>query len=371
MNDIKQVLGQGFKLDVEVNSDINLALISLKIALKAFFSTYKSFSSRIRVLKDDGDHNEEDVVYNHRSAYCEAYAECIVHFQHFAELACKSFLRADHPLLAETVHKNPKILYKLVHNEKLTLEEEQKLYSAEFSEAVSRLKVLVQSKQIKGHEELAFIVKHYDLLTELNALRNRIWHRGLYVLKYAALDEFVGKYVLPFVVDTLNHPQYKGEEINWKHKPLACGLDPIDEIIKHLATEKYDIGKLALFKELGRSAYFSKLSPVAGNAPKKSGSFNFLIENIHKARAERIARKEAEHEFNSVTDCPTCGAQALIVYHETDYDNDDETDEPMNYRQYTHRVQCESCSFSLEDAISNASTYGISGIKDFFTSDHL
>ncbi|QOC98973.1 hypothetical protein [Pseudomonas putida] len=105
--EIKRLTEQGFKIDEEGGSNINLALISLRLALKAYFSTYKSFSYRIRALDAQRGSTEEEIIFNHRSAYCEAYAECIVHFQHFAELTCKSFLRNDHRLLADSVIKIP------------------------------------------------------------------------------------------------------------------------------------------------------------------------------------------------------------------------------------------------------------------------
>lgn len=371
--DIKRITEQGFKLDGDGSSNINLALISLRLALKAYFATYKSFSYRIRFLDAKSAYSEKEIILNHHSAYCEAYTECIVHFQHFAELSCKSFLRNDHQLLADSVIRAPELLHKLVHKKKLTVDEEQKLFSAEFGESLARLRDLVKSGQLKGSKKLGFILAHYDALVQLNSLRNRVWHRGLYVLKYTALDEFVGRYLLPYVVDTLNHPLFKGEEINWKYKSLACGLDPIEEIIKHFASETYDVGKVALFKELGRSAYENKL-PLVTKMKKRSKEakrliFYTMFGSERKARAERIAKSEAAQDYNYVTECPTCGAKSLIVHEETDYDYDEQTDEPVNYRRYTHQVHCEGCTFTLEDAVKNASAYGIPGIKDFFIAE--
>jgi transcription elongation factor Elf1 len=373
--EIKRICEQGFKVGEEGASNINLALISLRIALKAYFATYKSFSYRIRTLDSLYGSTDEEIIFNHRSAYCEAYAECIVHFQHFAELTCKSFLRSDHQLLADSVIRAPELLHKLVHKKKLTFEEEQKLFSAEFGESLNRLKDLVKAGQLKGSKKLGFILDYHDALVQLNNLRNRVWHRGLYVLKYTSLDEFVGRYLLPYVVATLKHPMYKGEEINWKYKSLACGIDPIKEIIKHFASETYDIGKVAFLKELGRSAYENRLPPVAKSKTKakdkvaKKFAFDLMFGERKKARAERIAASEAALDYNHVTDCPTCGAKSLVVHAETDFDYDEVTDEPINYRRYTHEVHCENCTFTLEDAIANASAYGIRGIKDFFIVD--
>lgn len=371
--DIKRITQQGFKVGGDGTSNINLALISLRLALKAYFSTYKSFSYRIRTLDAQRASTEEEIIHSHRSAYCEAYTECIVHFQHFAELSCKGFLRSDHQLLADSVIREPQLLHKLVHKKKLSVEEEQKLFSAEFSESLSRLRDLVKSGQLKGSGKLSFILDHYDALVQLNSLRNRVWHRGLYVLKYPALDELVGRYLLPYVVATLKHPMFKGEEINWKYKPLACGVDPITAIIKHFTTETYDIGKVAFLKELGRSAYVNRLTPVVKKKtkekPLKKFTFQLISDSRQKARAERIAESEAALDYNHVTDCPTCGAKSLVVHEETDYDYDEETDDLTNYRRYTHEVHCESCTFTLEDAVKNASDYKIRGIKDFFVSE--
>ncbi|MGE8051732.1 hypothetical protein ACQKPT_26015 [Pseudomonas monteilii] len=371
--EIKRLTEQGFKIDEEGSSNINLALISLRLALKAYFSTYKSFSYRIRALDAQHGSTEEEIIFNHRPAYCEAYAECIVHFQHFAELTCKGFLRNDHQLLADSVIKAPELLYKLVHKKKLTVEEEQKLFSAEFGESLNRLKELVKSGQLKGSNKLGFILEYYDALVQLNSLRNRVWHRGLYVLKYTALDEFVGRYLLPYVVATLKHPMFKGEEVNWKYRSLACGTDPIAEIVKHFKDQEYDLGKVAFLKEMGRAAYENRLPPVVKKGTKskldKKFTFGAIFGSRRRERAERIAESEAALDYNHVTECPVCGAKSLIVHEETDFDYDEETDEPINYRRYTHEVHCENCTFTLEDAVKNAADYGIHGIKDFFVTD--
>ncbi|WP_225776352.1 hypothetical protein [Pseudomonas sp. Marseille-Q5115] len=246
---LKDVIKEGFQLGDQSRSENDLALVSLRVALKSFFMTYAKFRGRIRSITDSTS-DKQDIVDAHSLSYAEAYAECIVHFQHFAELACKSFLRADHPLLSDVASAKVGVLHSLLHKKKLTADEEIQVKSIEFSEAMSRLKLLVETGKLKGYKELEFISDHYNTLVELNNLRNRIWHRGIFILEYKALDIFIGRFVLPFVRDVINHPLYSGREIIWKYSNLSCGLDPLEEIIRHFSSEKYKLEKVAYLKRL-------------------------------------------------------------------------------------------------------------------------
>ncbi|MDD1416823.1 hypothetical protein MEN41_20020 [Dolichospermum sp. ST_con] len=56
---------------------------------------------------------------------------------------------------------------------------------------------LIHEKSLKNNyynEQLFFLTDCKEMLETLNALRNKVWHRGLYILNYEALDELVGKY---------------------------------------------------------------------------------------------------------------------------------------------------------------------------------
>ncbi|RZO02731.1 hypothetical protein EKG40_25820 [Pseudomonas moorei] len=368
MTALEKLLQQGFPINSGNPDIIDLALVSLRIALKSYFSSYQTFEHRIRIFKDTYSVTQQEINENHPPAYFEASSECIIHFQHFAELVCKNFLRAEHPMLADNVQRNPVLLHGLIHNTPLTVEEQGKLNSVEFSEALDRLEKLIASKKIKDYANLTFFTKHTAALKSLNNLRNRIWHRGLYILEYRTLDQFIGAHILPFVVDVMTHPFYSGEEIRWKHKELNCKVDPISEIISHFDKEKYSVGKVALLKELGRAAYINKITPPDSG---KTSGFRLILINKDLRRAERIAQNEAKLEYNQVTNCPVCGIKSLIQEEDTDHDYHPETGEPIDYWRFTHSVICENCTFSLGDEVENASSHGLTQISDYFSSDRF
>ncbi|QEY75036.1 hypothetical protein [Pseudomonas denitrificans (nom. rej.)] len=365
MPTLKDTLKRGFQISDHRLQQEDLALVSLRVAMKSFFSTYGKLRGRIRHIISAT--NSQDIIDAHSLAYAESYAECVVHFQHFAELACKSFLRNDHPLLSDVASAKAGVLHSLLHGKKLTPEEERQVRSIEFSEAISRLNDLVKSKKLLDHANLNFFSSHVEMLNDLNGLRNRIWHRGLFILEYSALDIFIGQHVLPFVRDVISHPHYSGRENFWKYSPLDCGLDPLNSIINHFTSEKYNLKKVAYLKELGRAAYDEKLPKI----PLSSKTFNFTLQLLRaeKNRAERVAENEAIRDYNEVCKCPVCGAKSLIIHEDTDHDYNDEG-EPIDFYRFTHAVKCEYCTLSLDDEIGNASEHALTGLSDYFSSDY-
>lgn len=107
MTDINNIAINGFSLPERGRTLKGLALLSLKIALKAFFSTYQSMKYTLHIFNTKNIENQETIDFNHSSSYCEACAEAVVHFQHFVELVCKDFLRAEHDLLAMDASPHP------------------------------------------------------------------------------------------------------------------------------------------------------------------------------------------------------------------------------------------------------------------------
>ncbi|RWS51241.1 hypothetical protein DN586_25970, partial [Enterobacter cloacae] len=174
--------------------------------------------------------NIEDVDKNYSLSYYESCTETIVHFQHFFELACKHILKNEHPLLADVASKKAVVLSKLLKGEMLNEIEDNSLQSIEFSEAISRLLELIKNESINDFKLLNFILSGEEVLRTVNSLRNRIWHRGLFVLRYEALDELVCRFILPLVSEFLSLNLFYGNEINWKYKDLHCNVDPISEL---------------------------------------------------------------------------------------------------------------------------------------------
>ena len=95
-------------------SPSDTALFSLKLALQAYFSTYQPMHFKLDIFDPASGspiNTQELIDLNHPYYYCELCTETIVHFQHFAELICKDFLRQEHPLLANNVVNKPIIAF--------------------------------------------------------------------------------------------------------------------------------------------------------------------------------------------------------------------------------------------------------------------
>ncbi|MCW8922521.1 MAG: hypothetical protein OQK69_02660 [Gammaproteobacteria bacterium] len=370
MSHLQNTIKDGFSFDTKGNVETDLALISLKIALKSYFTTYQTFKNQLHIFEPSSHTDQKTIDFNHRNEYCEACAETIVHFQHFAELVCKKLLRDDHPLLSDVALNKPEILHKLLHGNNLSEEEQNAVRSIEFSEALKRLITLIDNESLTNHSSLSFIKNHKETLVQLNTLRNRIWHRGVYILRYPALDTFVGKYILPFVVEALKLPSFNSHANMWKYNGLHSQIDPIEEIIKEASNVNPDIGKLALLKELGKAAYENPLMQT-GHISNNLRGFLSSFDNKNKRRAERIAIQEASQEYSDITVCPVCGVKSLIIYDDTDYEHGEDYEDIISAWRYTYMVKCECCTFNLEGGVKNASEYDLSNIEDYWVTDDL
>ncbi|MEH2370085.1 hypothetical protein [Nostoc sp.] len=176
--DLKEYFnGKGYFLQKEsdINTqDIDLSLVSLRIALKAYFSTYKCFKGRLYNVK---------TFEKETTSYHKEYVQCIFHFHHFAELVLISFLRIN----KEEIFKN---------NNKT-----DEKHTIEFSLALKNLIKFIKNKaEPVNYQQLKFVLDNEEMLRRLNYLRNEVYHQGLHILYYEKLDEFIGKDVLPFIV---------------------------------------------------------------------------------------------------------------------------------------------------------------------------
>ena len=189
----------GFFLDEE-NAKINsLAQLTLYSSLKSYFKTADDVSSFFHryINIDDTERNG-----NLKSApeYVIDACDSIIHFQHFLELYVKDILKSIHPLLVYDLPKSNKkhmILYDLIKGNKVKNAILENVYFIEFSCAYERLKELIKALKI---EKYTFILKHFDMMKEVNNLRNRTQHRGLFVLEYFELDRLFGEHIFPFLI---------------------------------------------------------------------------------------------------------------------------------------------------------------------------
>lgn len=333
MSDINEIVKKGFYLNNERQRLSSLAALSLKIALKSYFSTYQSMKYFLHIFDSEGV-SEEVINESHSEEYCEQSSETIIHFHHFFELVCKEILRSENPLLAVDASNKHEIFDKLLKGERVTEKDKEGLKSIEFSITIERLCELIKKRNM-GSGSLDFFIPSKNLLKELNILRNRLLHRGVYILSYPAFDNLVGKFLLPLVKNILNLPQYKDLTDLWKYKSLSCGIDPIDEIVSDFNTDKYDITKIAFLKELGRSAYNNQI--IQAN----KGILKFFSDEKIK-RFEKMARTQIdEPNISHITKCPVCGLNTLIVYDDIETDDyDEETGTYAKAWRYTWQVEC-------------------------------
>ncbi|WP_421329645.1 hypothetical protein [Aeromonas veronii] len=363
-SNLVEIIKDGFSIEVIKDEDLGIAFSSLKIALKSYFSTYQCFKINLNIVSQDN--TDQDVVdYHHNNRYCELCTETLIHFQHFFELACKKILKDEHPLLSDVALTKPVVLHKLLNNQELSGEETNSLRSIEFSEAILRLDELIKHNQMSNCANLQFIRDKKETLIQINALRNRVWHRGVYVLRYQSLDKFICGYVLPLLNDFLQLNEFKGNDCLWKYKALDCKLDPITELVAAYSSKTFDIKKVAFIKELGRAAYSNPLWNRSASTKKTIDGFSKFFDRKHIDRAMRISKAEASQDFASVLSCPVCGVKSLVLYTETDVEYGNEEEEYSGYA-YTDRVVCECCQLTLYSGFDNAIKYGFSNIDDFW-----
>jgi hypothetical protein len=215
------------------------------------------------------------------------------------------------------------------------------LKSIEFTAALERICSLLKEEHLK---DFGFIKDGRDALTELNTLRNRILHRGEYVLRYISFQKLICKYILPIIVKLLSLPLKSGAER--KYKELACGTDPISEILSEVQKNDYSAKKVSLLMEMARAAY---------NNPLIINPQNDFGEYINKNYIERALKSGLEFDVNSLyapIKCPVCSAKTLAL---------------KSYKSKDGLI-CALCSFQIRDTFKEIIESGdVPGIdKDIF-----
>ena len=344
----------GFVINQQ-RSDINdLAVLSLRISIKSYFSTYNVMKYTFSGLRNE-------IEPNYFSEYYECYCDAIVHFQHFVELAIKQVLRNEHELLALNANDKPVLLYKLLKQEPLTDNDYEKLHSIEFSESLKRLQALIKEGKI-ADSNLRVYITYADVLSRLNNLRNRIWHRGAFIVRYKALDQLFIRYLLPLAIDIISHPNYSNVQKFWMYPSLKCGIDPIKELIIEGESNGYNICKVALLKELGRASYSNPIIQVPG--------FEDLADSDKKKFEGRAKSEKLNGDVDDVCKCPVCGCDTLVVYKEVEEQflgvPDTQEEICTGMIEYTWQAVCTCCSFEITNDLGNPSDYGMTKIRDLW-----
>jgi len=353
---MKDVVDDGFR-PADLESDRihpDLMFASARLALRAFAETSRAIHGSLHVTEPaDSEEDQKTRDFNLSSRYRDAAFETIIHLQHFAELVIKDALRRDHELLVVITGDEHELLHRLLHGETLQGTEERKLQAVEASLALRRLCALRKVGRLDPTYD--FVVTSRQFLEVLNGLRNRLWHRGTYTLRFAALDELVGRYALPFVHQVCAHAAYQKRAAVLEPQPLACGIKPFDEIAAELSKTQWSVRKVAFLKELARAAY--------ENPFFDSPWFKDDNDRLRK-RAELVVNEFPEHAVAEVIDCPVCGVEACAVYVTSDLFEDEHGNECS--RDWTWLAKCEACTLELRAEYGNPSEHGWTTIPDLW-----
>jgi len=326
----------------------NAAFYSLKIALKSYFNTYHCMLGNL-IYEDNNSIKKVKLDYE----YYESYMETIVHFQHFFELITKDILEKENPLLALRHIKKPVILHKLLNKEEISESEYNESYSIDFNDVLETIYELVKNDRL-SQTSCKIISKNKDTLSALNNFRNRIWHRGKFVLKYHSLDEFICKYVLPIVIEISNLDEYKCFKHEWEYRQEnELAVDILEKLIKEFETGLVDYTKIALFKEIGRASYDVESKLLGPSIDEK---------------IKMLKKFEEKHDmiFNVHT-CPVCGNESLLNYYSYEEWIDELGDEMgpgafqiiNGYDEVEKYVRCVLCDFEVNKFVKDPCEYGL------------
>jgi hypothetical protein len=355
----KKTEDDGIYLSKHKGRELDIALISLKIGFEAYYSTYQSVKRFLNIVEtrpnkigdvDESYGSDQKFFENmHISNYAkaevnftQAYIETIFHFHHFIEVSIKEILRQEHELLAsEPGRKQHVILHKLLFTDEVTDEEKGSLRSLPFGEATERITELIKAKRIKNHKNMEFISEEENFMKEIATFRNRLVHRGTFVLRYTDLDIFVGKHIFPFVLKLLSLPIYKNSKFKWQPEQLHCQLDPMQEIIKECKVPKPDFSKISFLKEMERAAYNNPLMPKQ----------KMRRDGMKEAMEERAIKEESNNdEIIDIKNCPICGANTLIRYRNMNLEDE---------REEVETLKCICCSFEIDSELSKVNFEGL------------
>lgn len=334
------------------------AFLSLKTALLAYFETYRAtFQEFSNPLEFEGLKNKKEF---DSDLYKSLYFTTITHFQNFFELFFKDALgRIDEIFVFRWNEKFTSALYERICRKEVRPVASD--LSIEYSDALKRLLEIRKADERNPIiQQIDFLLNERETLEELNDLRNRIWHRGLFYLYYAELDLFICKEVLPLIEQIAKLDWYP-EKQEWKYKPLSCGIDPIKDLISEIRKDSIDLERIALIKEMGRSAFHN---PIIQKGSHTSPFVLAIAANTNRetvknasARANVICQKFLTDIFV----CPVCGQKTLVKYEIDDYDTDCDANgnEIQVPRYIPDRIKCEVCSFEVLPNITDLTKCGI------------
>lgn len=352
--DIETLSKDGFFLNDTSTVYSNIAFLSLRSSLISYFQTSTNLNWLLS-SSELGTMNQTQKDEKHGIDYAGNSCDAISHFHHFTELVLKDILRSVNTLLSVDASDKPILLYKLANKESISDSDIDSLKQVEFKTSLDRVVKLVDNNVLDSSYD--FIKKSQRWLEKINSLRNRISHRGAFILRYNALDELFGKYILPFIIKITSLPQYNNI-IMWNLNMCNEDIHPIEDIINEFKKKDIDPYKIQLLKLLANSTYSN---PIYS---KHSNMFSFL--NGDKIKHAQLIAEQYEKKkwYHSKHKCPVCGIETLVPEFDS-YDDYNDEGEIINCEDFVYKVKCHCCSFELESyMINRLSSLGVK-IEDY------
>lgn len=283
---------------------------------------------------DNTDQNVVDALYPR--TYAKDSCDAILKFQMFIELFLKDILMEIDPMLVYDANRMPTVLYKLIRKESVCDADLEKTKLIECSDAIDRFQELFRNGHVSTQYQ--FVYDNVDLLRKLNTLRNRIVHRGAFILRPTAFNELFGAYIIPFLDKLESLDPYK-DVLNWNIFLNNPDIDIYRDLQAEYKLCSPNETKVHLLKKMGAAAYRNEI---------KNRNLPFLRQYYEERRriAEKKASVVAQESWCDVDNCPVCGCNTFIIETDT-YDEEDEDGNVINYNSYVYETKCTNCGFHI------------------------
>ena len=342
-SNLENLFKDGYYLnDVSDGNVKSLAGFSLSNAMRAYFRTSVDLDYLRNAESINQSMTQESKDKHHSGSYATDASDAITHYHHFLELYLKDILVQEHKLMAYDASKKPSILYKLVKGKQVSDDEIESLKMIEFGEAIERIAVLLREKKLD--QKYAFLSAYIDVMKRVNTLRNRITHRGAFILRSQALDELFGVYLIPLAKQILPISDFS-TVLKWDFNLCNNNIDPYGTIVNEYKQTYPNMVNVHLMKLVGNAAYNNEINP-------DMDKFLHLINEEKREKAENMAVAEERYLQSERTKCPVCGCQTLVSVKD-DYEETDENDNTIDSQQYVESVHCHQCGFELRSWMLN------------------
>lgn len=357
LNDLLKDDNGFFFEDVTDGKYRNMAHLSLRNAIKLYVKTADELTKIVGYENAGQNQNKTDADTIFLTNYATTVCDVIIHLQHFIELYLKDILLSVSPLLVYNVKDKYDIIYKMIKAEHVLDSDLEKLHFIEGSEAIKKVKTLINESEFFNY---SFLKSYFDLFEKINTLRNRIAHRGAFVLRYKTLDELMGKYVLPFIKNLESHDCNYYNILNWNFNLHLKNVDPFQELIDEYKKEDVNCNKVYVLKMISYAAYNNEIPFIEDAKEEKDDDETFqmnisaTLKSFYKdkiEKAEQYAHKEMMDysDVSNVVVCPICGCKSLQVYEESDGETDFTGENYTSYWKYICGVLCKQCGFHLDE----------------------